>query len=140
MRTFIIFLLSCVSAFAADTVRVVSTVTTNESGAILTTDTFTRGGQTNLIRVTKVQDGAVVFRSQQFCHDGRRAVLMTFREGVQSFHVNPGTPYYVDIEFLPSKDIRCVMVRGSGFIDGFYPTNGVYYPCPDSDLEMRDLK
>jgi len=140
MKTFVIFLLSCVSAFAADTVRVVSTVTTNETGAILTTDTFTRGGQTNLIRLTKVQDGAVVFRSQQFCHDGQPAALFTFRDGIQSFHVSPGTPYYVDLEFLPSKEIRCLMVRGRGFIDGFYPTNGVYYPCPDSDLEMRDLK
>lgn len=130
---------SSVSKFAADMgVCAVSTVSTNESGAILTKDTFTRGGQTNLIRVTKVQDGAVVFRSQQFCHDGQPAALFTFRDGFESFHTVPNTPYHVDLEFLPSKQVRCVIVRGRDFIDGFYPTNGVFYPVPNSDLEMKD--
>lgn len=140
MKAFVMFLLSCLWASAADTVRVVSIVTTNDTGAILTTDTFTRGGQTNLIRVTKIQNGAVVFRSQQFCHDGQPAAWFTLRDGVQSFHTLPNTPYHVDLEFLPSKEVRCVIVRGGGFLDGFYPTNGLYYPCPDSDLEMPDLK
>ena len=132
---------SSVSAFVADIgVLAVSTVTTNELGAILTTDTFTRGGQTNLIRVTKVQDGAVVFRSQQFCHDGQPAALFTFRDGFESFHTVPNTPYHVDLEFSPSKEVRCVIVRGRDFIDGFYPTNGVFYPAPNSDLEKKDYK
>jgi hypothetical protein len=140
MRAIIIFILSGVSVFAADTVRVVSSVSTNEAGAILTTDTFTRGGQTNLIRITKSEHGAVVFRSHQFCHHGERVAIFTWREGVQHFHSYPGSPYSADIEFLPSKDVRLVRLMGTGWFDGFYYTNGVFTPAPDSDLELKDLK
>lgn len=141
MRILLVFLLSCVSAFGADTgVRVISTVTTNKAGAVLTTDTFTRGGQTNLVRVTKVQSGAVVFRSQQFCHNGEPVARFSFRDGAQSFSTVPNSPYRVVVEFLRSEDVRCVVIFGRGFIDGFYPTNGVYYPAPDSDLEMQDYR
>lgn len=135
-------MLSCASLVAADdSVRVSSSVSTNrETGAVLTTETFTRSGHTNLIRITKSQRGIVVFRTQRFCHKGEPVALFTFREGIESFHTVPNTPYQVDLEFLPSKDVRCLMIQGRGFIDGFYPTNGIYYPAPDSDLEMKPVK
>src|SRR5262249_11843007 len=121
MRSIILWLLSCVPLVAAETgVRLSSTVTTNETGAVLPTETFTRGGQTNLVRKTKSERGEVVFRSQQFCHKGEPVALFTFRDGIQSFHTLPGTPYHVDLEFLPSKEVRCVMIQGKDFIDGFY--------------------
>ena len=55
MTAFIILLLSCVSVLAADTgIQVASAVSTNaETGAIYTTETFTRSGQTNLISLTE---------------------------------------------------------------------------------------
>jgi hypothetical protein len=141
MRAFIIFLLSSVSVFAADTnLLFSSTVTTNQTGGVLTTETFTRGGQTNLVRITKSEQGVVVFRLQKFCHKGEPVAVFTFENGIQSFATAPKTPYQASLEFLPSKDVRCVMIFGGGFIDGFYPTNGVYYPAPDSDLEMKDYK
>ena len=138
----ILLILSCVSVVAADTgVRSFSSVSTNsETGAVLTTETFTRGGQTNLVRFTKSQRGGVVYRTQKFCHKGEPVALFTFREGIESFHAVPNTPYYVDLEFFPSKDVRCLMITGRDFIDGFYSTNGVYYPAPDSDLEMKAVK
>ncbi len=30
--------------------------------------------------------------------------------------------------------------NGKSFIDGFYPTNGIYYPVSNSELEMRFVK
>ena len=53
MKTFIILILSCVSVAASDTgIRVFSAVSTNaDSGAIYTEESFTRDGQTNLVRV-----------------------------------------------------------------------------------------
>jgi len=111
-----------------------STATTNEAGAILITDTFMRGEQTNLVRITKSEGGLVVFRSHQFCHNGEPVALFTWRDGVQHFHTYPGTQYSADIEYLPSKEIRCVILMGRGYLDGFYYTNGIYYPAPDSDL------
>jgi hypothetical protein len=142
MRVFIILVLWCVSAVAAETgIQVSSTVSTNaETGAILTSETFTRRGQTNLIRITKTVGGIVVFRSHQFCHHGEPVALFTWRDGEQHFHTYPGTPYSADVEFLPSKDVRCVILMGKDWFDGFYCTNMVYYPAPDSDIEMKDLK
>lgn len=142
MRTFIFLILFCASLTAADAaVQVSSSVSTNtETGAVSTTETFTRDGQTNLVRFTKSMRGVVVFRTQRFCHNGEQVALFTFRDGIESFHTLPGKPYEVDVEFLPSREVRCVMIQGRGVIDGFYPTNGVFYPAPDSDLEMRDVK
>lgn len=142
MRAIILLILSSASLVAADTsVQVFSSMSTNsETGAILTTETFTRSGQTNLIRITKSQRGVAVFRTQRFCHKGEPVALFTFREGIESFHTVPNTPYHVDLEFLPSKEVRCLMIQGRGFLDAFYPTNGVYYPAPDSDLETKPVK
>lgn len=142
MKTFIIFLLSCVSAFAADAgIHVSSSAITNaETGAILTTDTFTRGGQTNLVRLTKVLGGKVVWRNQRFCHHGELVASFSFRDGDQWFSTAPKSPYQVVLTFLPSNEVKSVMIFGPGFIDGFYPTNGVYYPVPDADLEFHDFK
>jgi hypothetical protein len=141
MRIFILFLLSSVSAFAADTgFRAVSSSTTNDAGAILITDTFTRDGQTNLVRVTKIQEGSVVFRSQKFCHNGDPVAWFSFRDGSESFSTVPNSPYKVSVDFLPSKEVRCVIIFGRDFIDGFYPTNGVFYPAPDSDVKIEDVK
>jgi hypothetical protein len=141
MRAFIIFLLSSFSALAADTgVSVVSSVTTNEAGVVYATDTFTRGGQTNLVRLTKSLGGIVITRFQWFSHHGTLVAVMSGPPDSPSFTVKAGQPYTVGLDFLPSKDVRCLIISGRDFMDGFYPTNGVYYPCPDSDLEMKDYK
>jgi len=142
MKIFIILFLSCALLAAADTNGwVCSSVSTNAGfGTVLTRETFARGGQTNLIRIIKVQSGHVIFRSQQFCHNGKPVAMFSFRDGVQSFSTEPNVPYRVDVEFLPTKDVKCVIILGRDFIDGFYPTNGIYYPAPDSDLKMEDFK
>jgi hypothetical protein len=142
IRAYIILILVSVSAVAAETgIQVSSTVSTNaQIGAILTIETFTRGGQTNLIRTTRTEWGMVVFRSHQFCCHGVPVAVFTWRDGTQHFHSYPGTPCTADIESLPSKDVRCVILMGNGWMDAFYYTNGLYYPAPDSELELKDVK
>jgi hypothetical protein len=54
--------------------------------------------------------------------------------------VVPQTSYYVGLEFLPSKDIRSVTIRGNDFVDGFYTTNGFFYPVPGAELKMTPAK
>lgn len=127
---------------AADTsLLMLASVTTNAAtGAVLTTETYTRGGQTNLIRVTKTEGDTVVFRSQKFCHNGKPIAWFSFSNGTDSFSTVPRTPEQVVIDYQPSKEVRCVMIFGKDFIDGFYPTNGVYYPAPNSDLEFKNYK
>lgn len=126
-------------------VQCVSTFTTNSTGAIVTTDAFTRNGQTNLIRVTKLKSGVVVFQRQTFCHNGVPVAYFVDVKGIQSFGTVTNAPYEIHVDFLQNKEIRAVWIYGSddltheSFIDGWYPTNGVYYPAPDSDLECKDV-
>ncbi|HEV2693112.1 MAG TPA: hypothetical protein VG347_09485 [Verrucomicrobiae bacterium] len=142
MKALIILMLACFSAAAVDIgIQSFSSATTNsEPDTILTTDIYTRGGQTNLIRVTKSKHGTVVFRSHQFLHHGEPVSLFTWRNNVLHYHTYQNTSYYADLEFTPSKDVRCVILMGHGCLDGFYCTNGIFYPAPDSDLEMKDVK
>src|SRR5438128_2469708 len=73
MRTFAILILSCSSVLAADDVRVVTSTTTNsEAASITTTEVFTRGGQTNLVRQTQTKAGTVRVRVHWFYRDGAR--------------------------------------------------------------------
>jgi len=72
MKTFIVLILSCASVFGADTgIQVVTTARTNAaSGAILSRDVFMRDGQTNLVRVTLSEHGAVESQNGNFYHNG----------------------------------------------------------------------
>jgi hypothetical protein len=148
MKIIIILFFSCLSVVASDTgVQVASTSTTNaETGAILTQEIFTRDGQTNLIRMTKIQGGVVVNRFQRFYHDGELVAVFAGWPETTSFTTKAGgTPYTVSLDFLPSKDVKFLWIygrdaNGKAFQDAFYPTNGIYYPAPNSDLENRDLK
>jgi len=98
-------------------------------------DTYTRGGQTNLIRMTKMEGGIATHRIQKFYHHGDLVAVVSGLPDSISFSSKPNLPYTVELAFLPSKNVRCLIIFGPGFIDGFYPTNGVYYPAPDSDLK-----
>jgi hypothetical protein len=90
--------------------------------------------------MTKMQGGVVVSRLQRFYHAGEIVAVVSGLPDSISFSTKAGTAYEVGLDFSPSKDVRCLRISGRGFIDGFYPTNGVYYPAPNSDLEIRDLK
>jgi hypothetical protein len=142
MRIFIILLLLCVSAIARETgIQSSSTTSTNaETGSIVTKEIFTRGGQTNLIRITVIKRGTLFFRSHTFCHHGEPVAIFTWRDGEQFFSTYPGTPYEASVGFFPSKDVRYVRLSGKGYLDGFYCTNGIFYPAPDSDFDMKSLK
>jgi len=142
VKILIILFLSCWSVVAADTgVRVSSNVRTNaETGAIYIQDTYTRHGQTNLVRITKIQGGVVVFRLQKFCHDGQEVAYFSERppNTPLTFTVKAKCPYEVELDYLPNnKDVRCLIIWGGNFFDGFFPANGIYYPVSDADLDIR---
>jgi hypothetical protein len=146
MRAFIILLLSCAWAAAADTgVQATSTVNTNaETGAVYTTETFTRGGQTILVRVTKTVDGTVAVRQQKFYHDGEQlAVFMYWAQTKsESFTTTESSSCSVGLDFSATRDIeRLIISRKKGSVlDGFSFTNGIFYPVSDSDLQPYDVK
>ena len=146
MRAFIVLLLSCTSVIAADTgVRAVSIVSTNaETGVVYTTETFTRDGQTNLVRVTKRVGAEVAARSQKFYHDGEMVAVFMYwtHPNWESFTTTESSSYSVGLDFSATRDIESLIItrkRGS-VLDGFSCTNGVFYPVSDSELQSHDLK
>ena len=124
------------SALAADTgVRPVSSVTTtNRSGAVYTTETFVRGSDTNLVRTTGLQGGAVVYLSHRFYHNGDLVASTVVTPNGSDFQTMDRLPYQVSLTFWPSKEVRNLHINGRDFNERFDATNGVFYPAPDSDL------
>ncbi|HTR41230.1 MAG TPA: hypothetical protein VMH87_06405 [Pseudomonadales bacterium] len=142
MKAFILLLVSCLSVAAADTgVRLfTSTSTDAATGAFVTTETYARDGQTDLVRITKSQNGAVIYRSHGFYHAEKLVALFSWEPDSSTFNVVAATPYYVGLRFTPSHEIRSLTIRGNDFMDGFYTTNGVFYPAPDSDVQIKPVK
>lgn len=148
MRVFIVFILSCISTFAADTgVRMTTSTSTNaETGAVYLEETFTRNGQTNLVRKTKTEDGVVTGRNQRFYHDRELVavhlvVTKPANMARESFSTTESS-CAVSADFSPSKEIeRMIITRKKGnVLDGFTATNGVFYPVSNSELEIRPVK
>lgn len=148
MRLFIIFILSCISAFAADTgVRMTASTSTNaETGAVYLDETFTRNGQTNLVRNTKTEDGLVTGRIQRFYHDGEFVAVHLIvskpaHMARESFSTTESS-CAVSVDFSPTKEVeRVIITRKKGnILDGFTATNGVFYPVSNSELELRPVK
>ena len=121
-----------------------STVTTNETGAVYATETFTRGGQTNLVRVTKTVEGKVAVRQQKFYHNGEQVAVFMYwaQTKSESFTTAESSSYSVGLDFSATRDIeRLIISRKKGSVlDGFSFTNGIFYPMSDSDLQPHDLK
>lgn len=148
MRLIAAFILSCITAIAADTgVHMTASTSTNaETGAVHLEETFTRNGQTNLVRKTTTKGGIVTGRIQRFYHDGEFvAVHLVVSKPAymarESFSTT-GSSCSVNVDFSPTKEIeRVIITRTKGnVVDGFTATNGVFYPVSNSDLEIRPVK
>jgi len=148
MKLFVILVLSCVASLASETgVRMTSVFSTNtELGVVHLEETFTRDGQTNLVRKTSLKDGVVTGRVQRFYHDGEFVAAHLFVSSPaymarESFSTAVSS-YSVSLDFSPSKDIESVIItRKNGIIlDGFTATNRVFYPVSNSDLETGRVK
>ena len=149
MRSLIILFLSCIWTFAADTgVQMTTSLSTNaEIGVVHLEETFTRNGQTNLVRKTSLKEGVVTGRVQRFYHKGEFVAVHVLvsspahmaRESFSTVE----SAYSVTLDFSPAKE-----VRGLGFYhrknylegDAFRATNGVFYPVSSSELEIPPAK
>jgi hypothetical protein len=136
MRAIILFVLSCVSIFAAGTndVQVFTrSYKVMPEDSLATIEVFTRGGQTNLIRKTHTKDGVVSLRSQSFYHNGIEVGSYMYQiangtnTGVNS---SVGAPYSFYVGFDAYNRPRSVQIRATNLVmlDWFGCTNGVFYP------------
>lgn len=148
MRAFIVLFVSCMAVSAADTgVRVVTNLSTNaETKAVYLEETFTRDGQTNLVRQTKTEDGVVAGRIQKFYHGGEFVAvhLLVTRPAHmarESFSTAESS-YSVSLDFSPAKAMERLFIskKKGNILDGFIATNGVLYPVSNSDPDVRQLK
>jgi hypothetical protein len=137
MKTLFALGLLCSTVFGSDTdIQVVSAVRTNESGSIYTKETFTRAGQTNLIRNTCTKSGVLQIRIHRFYQNGSLVGYMTASPDISSTTSEAGSPYALDFEYGPSNQLKYVILVGKdGLVrDMFNCTNGVLFPIESSEL------
>lgn len=146
MKTIIVFILSCLPVFAADTndIRVVTwTYKIMPENSLATVNEFIRDGQTNLICNTHTKDGVVLMRSQGFYYNGTEVGSYTYRNirqigtGPDATMIGsaPSAPYYFSIALDVSNQPISAHIMSTNFLmlDLFRCTNGVFYP-EDSSL------
>jgi len=137
MKSIIALLLSCVSILAGDDIGVTTTIKTNAvTGAVVTVDSFTRGGQTNLLCKTTTTNGVFKSRSYQFVHDGKLAAEHISYPG-HGFSLT-ATHYDFDATFLCQSntlyEVDIYDKNRQTLLDVFVATNGMLTPIPTSEL------
>lgn len=149
MRNIIVCLLSCLSVFAADTneIRVVTRTDTKVSpGYLVTYDTFTRSGQTNLLRITTTKDGVTNNVIHTFVYQGARLGSYSQSQSLGNTFINSevGAPYKLSFVLGSSNQVMAASVATTNYVilDSFTYTNGTFYPNPSSVIEAsnRGLK
>jgi hypothetical protein len=132
MKTIIACILTCLSVTAASTndVQVFTAIDTNtQPGTLITLDTFTRAGQTNLVRDVRTKDGVFTMRSHTFYHGGMK-VGGYVSHPTRSFSYSvAGAPYSMSFQYDASKHITSAFIAShSTILEAFGCTNGVFYP------------
>jgi len=145
MKAIICFLVCCLSVFAADTneIRVVTRTDSHVSpGYLVTYEEFTRGGQTNLIRVTSVKDGATNSLAHNFYHRGVYLGRYSQGSGYSFINSAAGAPYVLAFVLDSSNQVRAASVTTTNYVilDSFTCTNGIFYPEDSSRIEESNRK
>ena len=140
MKSIIIFLLSCMSLLATDDIGVSTTIRTNaQTGEVITTDCFTRGGQTNLLCKTTTTNGVFKSRSYRFYHDGKLTAEYLFYSGT-GFSLT-ATHYEFDATFMSHSNLLYEVdiydQNRQHLLDVFEATNGILSPFPTSELRQE---
>jgi len=133
MKTIIAYVLTCLSVVAAGTndVQVITSTDTNaQTGVLISIQTFTRGGQTNLLRETRTRADALVDRKQTFYHDGLRlGGFVTYPHG-STFFSAAGASCFLTVNYDAYSSIQSAWIMSSNMVmvDAFTCTNGILYP------------
>jgi hypothetical protein len=145
MKAIICFLVCCLSVFAVDTneIRVVTRTDSHVSpGYLVTYEEFTGGGQTNLIRVTSVKDGATNSLAHNFYHRGVYPGRYSQGSGYSFINSAAGAPYVLTFVLDSSNQVRAASVTSTNYVilDSFTCTNGIFYPEDSSRIEESNRK
>ncbi len=145
MNAVIVCLLWSLPVLAADTneIRFVTRTDTKVSpGYLVTYEEFTRGGQTNLLRITTSKNGVTNSIAHNFYHQG--AYLGRYSQGSGYTFVNsaPGAPFVLTFLWDSSNQVRTASVSTTNYVilDSFTCTNGLFYPAASSEIEESNRK
>jgi len=145
MKTILWFLvlataIPSVAQIKAQDVQVATTAETNlESKTVTATDTFTRNGKTNLVRVVKLQEAAMKGGIQKIYHDNLLlGTILVDKDGnVLEISTEPNPKYSLSFDLWHSdKRLIGVSILDTNFslIDGFNCTNGILIPVGSSQI------
>ncbi len=145
MKPIIGCLLSCLPLFAVDTNVIHFFTRTNSKispGYLITYEEFTRGGQTNLLRITSAKTGVTNSCAHNFYHRG--VYLGCYSQGGGYTFINSaaGAPYVLTFVFDSSNQVRAASVSTTNYVilDSFTFTNGLFYPESSSRIEESNRK
>ena len=130
MKTFLVLLLSCAPVFAADpALQQFSLVKTN-GDAVSTLDTFTRNGETNLVRSIVTRGGAVESRFHKFYQGGGLVGEHWSYPDSSGFITEANSRYSMIFKSSPSNTVSAAYICTEDriVIDYFTATNGLFYP------------
>jgi hypothetical protein len=142
MKTLFTFMLLCVSVLATDDIAVTTTVKPHSSrpGQATTREVFTRGGQTNLVRVTTSRDGRVISRLHRFYYNRTLVAdhMQLLLEPVDGSDLTTTSGFSLALRFATNNQILEAYVgdRKGKILDAFTSTNGTLVPVPTADLKM----
>lgn len=133
MKTLAVLVFACLLALTTDAsdVQVITVTTTNAAeSTVTTTEVFTRAGQTNLVRQTKVGDGGVHIVLQKFYHRGLLVGEFGGAGGSRALATVVSSPYQVSFGFGSSGEIFSAAIAGrdGACVDAFGCTNGMFFP------------
>jgi len=128
------------SVMAADDVAEKTTVTTNGQ-RIVTLDTYTRSGETNLTVKTIVrQDEGKTYRMQNVYRNGKLALEITDLGYGIGYSVKPETDCNVGMHFTSDGQLDNVNLMTTNLmtLDHFSVTNGVLKPLPSVEIKKAN--
>jgi hypothetical protein len=147
MKALVVYLLCCLSVFAAGTneIQVVTRTDTKVSpGYLVRYDTFTRSGQTNLLRITTTKDGVTNNVIHTFVHQGARLGSYSQSQSLGNTFINSEAEAPCRLAFIlgSSNQVLAASVTTTNYVilDSFTYTNGLFYPVASSQIEETNRK
>ena len=138
MKFFLLLCLCCAPVLGADSgLQVITTAKTNApTGSISMKDVFTRNGQTNLVRDTRIMGGKVQIRLHRFYHGGSLVGSWVASPDASSTTSEAGASCAVDFEYGAAGELKYAALQGKdgGLLDLFTCSNGLLSPVGNLEL------
>jgi hypothetical protein len=131
MRILTILFLSCLAAFATDEEIRILTSTNRISGEDVSVyEAYLRGGETNLIRNTRISTQGVQDRIHRFYYDGQYLGAYVSGRKSSGCITEPTSQFMLAFAYGSSNELKAVIVgrKDGQIVDAFGCTNGVLAP------------